>query len=161
MGSPAPRMDPSHLFDKTDLNEYSVGEKLGQGAYTTVRSAVHIISHKKVAVKTYQRSRISSASRKKLIVQEIQALERLQHPGVIKLYEKVQTSEEFHLVLEYVSGSSLHGYLKRRINRKLSENEAKNILKQLLEVVNYCHDMNVTHRDIKLENIIVLSLIHI
>ena len=49
----------------------------------------------------------------------------------------------------------MHGYLKRRPNRRLEENEARRIFKQVLLGIDYCHHKNVTHRDIKLENLLL------
>ena len=57
--------------------------------------------------------------------------------------------------MEYVSGESLHAHLKAAPHRRFSEEKAKRIIKQLLTILNYLHQRNVTHRDIKLENIII------
>ena len=57
--------------------------------------------------------------------------------------------------MEYVGGSSLHGYLKSKSNRRLEEWDAKRIFKQILEGLKYCHSRCITHRDIKLENLLL------
>jgi len=57
--------------------------------------------------------------------------------------------------MEYVGGGSLHGYLKARSNRRLDEPEAKRIFRQVLEGIKYCHSRCITHRDIKLENLLL------
>ena len=57
--------------------------------------------------------------------------------------------------MEYIGGTSLHGYLKRIPNRRLDEPEARRIFKQVLHGIEYCHNKNVTHRDLKLENILL------
>ena len=57
--------------------------------------------------------------------------------------------------MEYAQGESLHAYLKAQPNRRFSEDKAKNIIKQVIQVLAYLHAKNVTHRDIKLENIII------
>jgi serine/threonine protein kinase len=49
----------------------------------------------------------------------------------------------------------MHAYLKAQPNRRLPEEECKSIFKQLLTILAYCHNKNVTHRDIKLENVII------
>ena len=57
--------------------------------------------------------------------------------------------------MEYVNGGSLHGYLKMKPNRQMPEMEAKFLWRQVVQAIHYCHQRNVTHRDIKLENILV------
>lgn len=65
--------------------------------------------------------------------------------------------------MEYVRGRSLHDYLKKQkaeegkteYDQTLEESEAKRILRQLLEVLSYLHEEGITHRDIKLENILL------
>jgi MAP/microtubule affinity-regulating kinase len=57
--------------------------------------------------------------------------------------------------MEHVSGGSLHGYLKSKPSRQMAEPEAKYLFKQVLQAINYCHSRCITHRDIKLENILL------
>jgi serine/threonine protein kinase len=57
--------------------------------------------------------------------------------------------------MENVSGGSLHSLLKSRPNRQLKDSEAKSLFLQVASAVKYCHSKNITHRDIKLENILL------
>jgi serine/threonine protein kinase len=82
-------------------------------------------------------------------------MEKMKHPNIVKLYEIIDTTKYVILVMEYVGGGSLHGYLKARSNRRLDEKEAKRVFKQILEGIKYCHSRCITHRDIKLENILL------
>ena len=86
---------------------------------------------------------------------EIEILEILNYPNIVKLYEIIDTPKHVHLAMEYIGGTSLHGYLKRIPNRRLDEPEARRIFKQVLHGIEYCHNKNVTHRDLKLENILL------
>ena len=58
-------------------------------------------------------------------------------------------------MIEYVSGGSLYTYLKTKASRQMAEVEAKYLFKQLVLAVDYCHQRSITHRDIKLENILL------
>ena len=58
-------------------------------------------------------------------------------------------------MMEFVGGNSLHGYLKSKPNRRLDEREARRIFKQVLGGIDYCHSKCITHRDIKLENLLL------
>lgn len=62
----------------------------------------------------------------------------------------IETPRTIHLVLEYIDGGSVQQLLKAK--GKISEAHAQRILWQLLDAVDYCHQNNVCHRDLKLEN---------
>lgn len=57
--------------------------------------------------------------------------------------------------MENVSGGSLHSLLKSKPNRQLKDSEAKHLFGQIAAAIKYCHSKNITHRDIKLENVLL------
>jgi MAP/microtubule affinity-regulating kinase len=57
--------------------------------------------------------------------------------------------------MEYVGGGSIHGYLKSKSKRRLTEDDAIKIIRQITEGLKYCHSRCITHRDIKLENLLL------
>ena len=65
------------------------------------------------------------------------------------------TNKQVFLVMEYANGGSLHTLLKSRSDRRLKDNEARKIFKQIASAISYCHSKNITHRDIKLENVLL------
>ena len=58
-------------------------------------------------------------------------------------------------MLEYGGGNSLEQYIKSRDEKRLSEKEAKEIFTQVLNAVSYLHQMNITHRDLKPDNMLL------
>lgn len=86
---------------------------------------------------------------------EIAIMRLLDHPGVINLKEVFDTKKHILIVMELVMGGEL---FQRIVQKKLcSEYVASQIIKQLLEVVSYLHDVGITHRDIKPENILLID----
>ena len=79
----------------------------------------------------------------------------MNHPNIVKIFEAFETDDNVYLVMEYVGGGSLHSYLKERVDRRLEEEDAKRIFKQIMTALYYCHKKSIAHRDIKLENILI------
>lgn len=140
---------------KNNIEDYTIGTQIGQGAYASVKLGVHMQSKLKCAFKTYEKIKLIDPHRKKNVQREIDIMRLLDQPNIVKLYEVLDTPKQLLIVMEYIQGCSLHGYLKRKPNRRLEENEAKKLIKQILIAVEYCHRKNIAHRDLKLENLLV------
>eukprot|EP00359_Climacostomum_virens_P006196 CAMPEP_0204915052 /NCGR_PEP_ID=MMETSP1397-20131031/13043_1 /ASSEMBLY_ACC=CAM_ASM_000891 /TAXON_ID=49980 /ORGANISM="Climacostomum Climacostomum virens, Strain Stock W-24" /LENGTH=407 /DNA_ID=CAMNT_0052086909 /DNA_START=202 /DNA_END=1422 /DNA_ORIENTATION=- len=140
---------------QASIEDYSVGKAIGQGAYATVYFATHNSTNKRVAVKTFDKARLQEASRKKGVLREIRLLNKLKHPHIVKLIDSFETPQQMHLILEYLSGGSLQYYMKRCPRGHFTEGEAKRLFLQITSAVDYCHSVNVTHRDLKLDNILL------
>lgn len=76
----------------------------------------------------------------------------MNHINIAHLFDVIETEEEFILVLEWCS-QDLAQVLKEETTN--DEKFAKKIFFQLLQALNYCHSKMITHRDIKLENILL------
>jgi serine/threonine protein kinase len=72
---------------------------------------------------------------------------------VVKLYETFETSRHIMLVMELCAGGDLLNFVRKR--KKLTEETAKVIFKQIIEGLGYIHSKNIIHRDIKLDNILL------
>ena len=82
-------------------------------------------------------------------------MQNIKHPHIIKLYETVETLTKISLVVEYGGKHSLLDYLKE--NYPLAEPIMRRIGNQLLSALQYLHEKNIVHRDIKLQNILMLD----
>lgn len=79
-------------------------------------------------------------------------MQQISHPRICRLYQALETPKRMHLIMEHLDGSNLCTYVKMK--EKLQEDEASRIFFQLLQAVDYLHSTGVTHRDIKLENVL-------
>lgn len=87
--------------------------------------------------------------------QEIEILQQLDHPHVLKLYEYFEDSRNVYLVTEICRGGEL---FDRIIEAEFfSEKVASRIFKQILQSLNYCHSQGIAHRDLKPENFLFES----
>ena len=116
---------------------------------------MHKKLNKKVALKIYEKEKIKDIQRKKSVRREIRLMKRLNHPNIATLYEAIETEDQVILVLEYVAGGSTHGFLKSKPNRRMAEDEARGIYRQLTNALMYLHSKCIAHRDIKLENVML------
>ena len=128
-----------------------LGKNLGGGAYAIVRLARDRRTSKLVAIKTFDKIKIVSENVRKSIQNEIKILSGLDHLNTTKLLGSIENTRNIHIVMRYGGKNNLKTSLK---NIKKFEN-LKKIGKQIAEGIKYLHDNNITHRDLKLDNITI------
>lgn len=119
---------------------------IGEGSFGKVYLAIHKFTRTKVVLK-------SSPKIQPHLVREIHHHRQLRHPHIARLYEIIVTESTVWLVLEYCPGDELYTYLLN--HGRLGRDEACKIFSQLVGAVTYTHSKNCTHRDLKLENILL------
>jgi len=83
----------------------------------------------------------------------IDIMKKLQHPNIIQMMEVIDTDSTLYLVLEFVSGGELFDAI---VNKgSYSEDDAVNIVRQVLEAIQYVHSLGIAHRDLKPENLLI------
>lgn len=86
---------------------------------------------------------------------EIYILFTVNHPGIIKLLNIVETAKEIVLFFPYYKNGDLLQYLNTYIDKPPSISFANKILGQILQIVYYLHSIGIIHRDIKMENLLL------
>lgn len=137
----------------TTVEFYKVGKTLGKGAFGKVNLVMHKLSRKLVALKSINKDYLKEETSKKKMLQEVQILRRNRHPNVVKLYETFEADKHVCLVLELCAGGDLLNYVRKR--RRLKENYAKFLFRQIIEGISHIHSKSILHRDIKLDNILL------
>ncbi|CDW78816.1 UNKNOWN [Stylonychia lemnae] len=137
----------------TTTDFYRAGKMLGKGAFGKVSLGMHKLSRKLVAIKSINKEYLSEEKQKNKVMHEVGILLRMRHPSVVKLYETFETGRHILLVMELCAGGDLLNYVRKR--RKLKEDSAKLIFRQIIEGLGYIHSKNILHRDIKLDNILL------
>ena len=89
----------------------------------------------------------------KMAAKEFKILNQLDHPYIMRLIDGYKDNENFEIVTEFCEGKDLFECIKD--NGKIGEKDSAFIIKQLLQSLNYCHEKNICHRDIKVENLVV------
>lgn len=130
--------------------EYVLGQEIGQGKFGSVRVCRSKASGEEFACKTLRKKGEETVHREVEIMQHLSG-----HPNVVTLKAVFEDSDCFHLVMELCSGGRLLDHMVTE--GRYSEQRAANMLKELVLVIKYCHEMGVVHRDIKPENILLTT----
>lgn len=129
---------------------------LGTGNFASVRLAVHKTSGEHVAIKCIEKKKMpAGSSRAEAVRDEMNILERVSHPHIIRIHAHYETSTTLYLVLELVSGGELFDYMVQKAPDGLPENSARDVFGQIADAVAYLHGQGISHRDLKPENILL------
>uniref|UniRef100_A0A8C7E673 Death-associated protein kinase 2 n=1 Tax=Naja naja TaxID=35670 RepID=A0A8C7E673_NAJNA len=93
--------------------------------------------------------------RREEIEREVNILQQMLHSNIIQLHQVYENKTDVVLILELVSGGELFDFLAQK--ESLSEEEATQFIKQILDGVNYLHTKKIAHFDLKPENIMLLD----
>jgi len=130
------------------LKDYDIEKKeLGHGHYGVVRVGTDKKTTQKVAIKSIPKAKVN---RPEILRREIEILQSLDHPNIIKLFKVYEDNRSLHIVTELCTG----GELFDRIIAKghYSEADAAHLIRTLTSAVSHCHSKGICHRDLKPEN---------
>ena len=128
---------------------YKIQKIIGKGAFGVVYKAFELCSGRIVAIKQIP----VNAENKKSVIKEIELLKNLEHPNIVKYYNFLKEDNHIYIIMEYLEGSTLRQYMRDNSDN-ITEDIAREIIKQLLNALSYLHySCDICHRDIKPENI--------
>ncbi|NWS11302.1 DAPK3 kinase, partial [Pachyramphus minor] len=128
------------------------------GQFAIVRKCRERKTGLEYAAKFIKKRRLSSSRRgvsREEIEREVDILREIQHPNIITLHDIFENKTDVVLILELVSGGELFDFLAEK--ESLTEEEATQFLKQILDGVHYLHSKHIAHFDLKPENIMLLD----
>lgn len=138
-----------------NLGQYVVERKLERGSFGTVELAHHELFNMKVAIKVIENVIIQVRKSKEQLLNEMSILRSFRHPNIIRLIETMRSTSKFYIVMEYAEGGDLFNYLRE--HGRFSEKNTRFFFRQILQAVEFCHSRGLTHRDIKLENVVLCT----
>src|SRR5688572_17525273 len=139
------------------IGKYEVRRALGKGAMGMVYEGFDPVIERKVAIKTILAENLEAFDLEEATARfkrEAQAAGRLQHPGIVAVYEYGNDADMAFIVMEYVEGRELKDAM--RSDNRFEVIEIFEIMKQLLTALDYSHKQGVVHRDIKPANVMLL-----
>ncbi|XP_068457777.1 serine/threonine-protein kinase Chk2 isoform X1 [Clinocottus analis] len=136
--------------------KYLLTRRIGTGVCGEVKLAFDRSSCRKFAVKIINKKNFQSeGTATRNAETEIEILQRVDHPCLIKTEDFYQTEDSYYIVLELMEGGELFNRVKSQ--QQLHEPIAKLYFYQMLKAVEYLHSKGIIHRDLKPENILLSS----
>ena len=129
--------------------EIEKSKVVGSGYSGPVRPGVSKLTHKRVAIKSFNKAMLTP-KRLDFLRSEVSVYLLMDHPNIARLLDVYEDDKFVHIVMEFCSGKELYHRLVKR--SRYSERDAAHTAYEMLLAVNYLHQHNVVHRDIKLEN---------
>ena len=140
------------LFTK----EYYPVEIIGAGSFGLVVNVIRIKTGQKMAVKIIDKNNSNLDS--DYLNKEVRILNTLDNPRIMKIYDILDNNCYFFIFMELIEGGNLKDLIiKRYLDKNVylfRDSECSQIMKGILEALNYLHKKNIIHRDIKPENIL-------
>ena len=138
------------------IKEYYPVEIIGAGAFGLVVNVIQIKTGEKMAVKIIDKNNSNLDS--DYLNKEVYILSILDNPRIMKIYDILDNNDYFFIFMELIEGGNLKDLIiKRYLDKNVylfRDSECSQIMKGILEALNYLHKKNIIHRDIKPENIL-------
>ena len=158
----------AHLVDsemgKKFKEVYTLGDKLGAGAFSTVREGIkkdydptkidpQLDNPASYAIKIVRKENLTPLDEGALM-DEIEILKEVgMYKHIIRLYDVFEEKKFYYMVTEKMCGGEL--YDRIIMKEKYNENEARNVSETLIAALGYCHSRRVAHRDLKPANLLM------
>src|SRR5687768_15064962 len=134
------------------LGKYKLLGHLGTGGMSSVYLAEHMLMHRRRAVKVLPRTRVNDTSYLDRFRLEAQAMAQLDHPNIVRAYDVDNDGQNHFIVMEYINGKDVQSIVKD--NHPLPYDVVCSYMAQAAEGLQYAHDQNMVHRDVKPANLL-------
>lgn len=136
--------------------KYEMGEVLGQGAFGKVLRCVHKDSGSAFAIKVMEKTKVRERRvYVNLLENELSILGSKSHPKIIRVVDLLEDKLNYYIVSEVVEGGEL--FKRLCLLESFTEDQAAEITQQIMLGLNYLHLQSITHRDMKPENVLLVS----
>jgi serine/threonine protein kinase len=142
-----------------NLGKVQVGDLIARGGMAEVYLGEHTALNRKVAVKIMRDHVETDADNRMRFEREARVVAGLRHPNIIQVFDYEIIDGQPCLVMEYIPGASLGGYLKALGKRgeKLPQPMIARIVSALASAIDYAHSQHIIHRDLKPANVLLRS----
>ncbi|KAK7268466.1 hypothetical protein RIF29_21165 [Crotalaria pallida] len=141
------------------IQDFELGKIYGVGSYSKVVRAKKKDTGTVYALKVMDKKFITKENKTAYVKLERIVLDQLDHPGIVKLYFTFQDTLSLYMALESCEGGELFDQITRK--GRLKEAEAQFYAAEVIDALEYIHNLGLIHRDIKPENLLLTADGHI
>jgi serine/threonine-protein kinase len=135
--------------------DYKILYLVGAGTFARVYRAAHRFTNELVALKVLRKSKSDDPSEADLFRREGELGLQLKHPNIVGLHEVCSKGKVHYIVMDFVEGHNLRDFFK--VRGKFEPLEAARITEGIVAGLAYAFQKGITHRDLKMSNVIVSS----
>ncbi len=134
---------------------YEIRELVGVGGMANVYKGYDVAENRTVAIKILRDEFLDNEEFLHRFRNEFRAISLLNHPNIVQVYDVSFTQKIQCIVMEYIDGITLKEYIEQE--KVIRWKEAVHFTVQILRGLQHAHDRGIVHRDIKPQNIMLLS----
>ncbi len=134
---------------------YEIRELIGIGGMANVYRCYDTVDDREVAIKILKDEYLNNEEFIRRFKNESKAIAVLSHPNIVKVYDVSFGDMIQYIVMEYIDGITLKEYINQQ--RTLTWKETVHLITQILKALSHAHSKGVVHRDIKPQNMMLLS----
>ncbi|XP_014326212.1 serine/threonine-protein kinase Nek4 isoform X1 [Xiphophorus maculatus] len=135
------------------MNNYNFIRVVGKGSYGEVNLVKHKTDRKQYVIKKLNLT-TSSKRERRAAEQEAQLLSQLRHPNIVTYRESWEGDDrQLYIVMGFCEGGDLYHRLKQQKGELLPERQVVEWFVQIAMALQYLHERNILHRDLKTQNI--------
>lgn len=137
----------------SEVEDFDIGQLIGQGGFSKVYRAYDRRNDREVAVKIVSKPQLEDPDLRARLVNEIKIHSTISHPNIATFITWCEDDQFVYMVLELCHSGNLYKHLKT--HGPVSEAQAIEIVRQILNALDYLHQRGIVHRDLKLSNILI------
>ena len=139
-------------INKLSNGRYTVGQMIGTGGMADVYLGKDTRLDRDVAIKVLRRDLAKDPAFVARFRKEALAAGGLNHPGIVAVYDSGEENDSPYIVMELVSGITLRQLM---LGEQIPSQRSLEIIKGILQALDYSHSKSIVHRDVKPGNIMI------